>query len=304
MPRMPKKAPVVTAGSEDEKLAALARALPEPADFYAGRRHSGRQLPDDILLFHRTREAKLNQATGAKAFHQRYVLIVPLRGDGRVIANARTFSLVPGGCMLIAPFQFHHYTAIATPEIDWLFITFTYGNLPPAGLATGIFSIEASFRSDLAELVREFRETGGANRGDRLAWRLALMLDRLSAGAAAEPAEPVAPVVREELMLRVSAISAAHLQNPLPVRQLAKELGLSPSHLRQRFQKTAGISLGRFLREFRLRHAAELLATGRANVTEASVACGWETPYSFSRAFRKYWGRPPKSFATGQRGAK
>jgi AraC-like DNA-binding protein len=218
-----------------------------------------------------------------------------LRGSGRVIADAKAFSLSPGRCVLIAPFQFHHYTAVSRSDIDWLFVTFVYGNSPLAGAATGVFSVGASFWADLAELIRNFRAAGPKN-ADRLAWRLALILDSLSA-TPASPTKPTAPVAQEELLLRVSTIASTHIHDPLSVPQLAQKLGLSSSHLRQKFHQVAGISLGRFLREFRLRYAAELLATGQANVTEASAACGWDTPYAFSRAFRKYWGRPPKLFA-------
>ncbi|MDB6113334.1 MAG: AraC family transcriptional regulator [Lacunisphaera sp.] len=293
-----KKASVVPTQHDPAKIAGLARALPEPADFYTGHEHTARKLPDNILLFHRTRAADLNNTTEAKAFHQRHVLIVPITGSGRVIANARAIPLSPGRCVLIAPFQFHHYTALSQPKIDWLFVTFTYGNHPLAHAATSVFSTPASFWMDLEELVRDFQD--GRKSADRLAWRLALVLDCLAA-ASVPQTKPMAPVAREKLLLRVSSLASTHLHEPLPVAQLAKMLGLSSSHLRQRFQETAGISVGRFLREFRLRHAAELLATGQTNVTEAAAACGWDTPYAFSRAFRNYWGRPPKAFALAGR---
>lgn len=292
MPRVTKKASDVTA------VIPLARLLPEPTDFYRGRRPAHSRVPENVLLFHRTRAADLNRQSTARAFHQRYVLIVPLRGAGRVIANARALPLEPGSCVLIAPFQFHHYTSIACPEIDWLFVTFTYGNPPPADLRTSVCAVQTPFWRDLAELIRCFRNDTDARAADRVAWRLALVLDALEA-----PALPArqAVVPQDNLLLRVSALTSAHLREPLPIGQLAKQLGLSPSHLRQRFLQIAGMSLGRFQREYRLRCAAELLAAGTANVSEASAACGWDTPYAFSRAFRQYWGRAPKSFALANR---
>lgn len=300
MPRLMKKASIVTTLESAGGVVTLARALAEPADFYAGRRHVEHRLPDNILLFHRQRAAELTNPTAAKAFHQRHVLIVPLRGSGRVVAEARSILLSPGRCVLIAPFQFHHYTAFSQPDIDWLFVTFTYGGHQLPRSATEVFSVGGSFCADLTELILSFGDDTPVKNPARLAWRLALVLDSL-VPVSASKAGTVATVRSEKLLLQVSALAAAHLGEPLSVPQLARKLGFSSSHLRQRFHQVAGVSLGRFLREFRLRHAAELLATGQANVTEASAACGWDTPYAFSRAFRHYWGRAPKAFALAHR---
>jgi AraC family transcriptional regulator len=296
---MIKKASDMPSAASRGEITEIARTLPEPADFYKGVRHSGNDLPDNILLFHRTKAANLNNAKGAKAFHQRYVLIVPLSGSGRVIAGAQSIPLGPGRCLLIAPFQFHHYRAISRKDIDWLFITFTWGS-HTADASTRTFTTSPAFWLDLRELVRDFRSQHLTRNADRLLWRLALILDHVTESSRS-PKQPNAPVMKEKLLLEVCAEASNHLRDPLPVPQLAQKLGMSSSHLRHRFQQIAGISVGRFLREFRLRHAAELLATGQTNVSEASTACGWDTPYSFSRAFRNYWGRPPKSFALAYR---
>lgn len=295
-----KKASVVTGHGGPTVVAPLARVLAEPADFYAGRRHLDQRLPDNILLFHRQRAAALVNPTAAKAFHQRHVLIVPLQGSGKVVADARAIPLSPGRCVLIPPFQFHHYTAFAQPDIDWLFVTFTYGGHPLPRDATEMFSVGGSFWTDLRELILGFSDDTSPRASARLAWRLALVLDCLVPTTPAK-AGSGATVRSEKLLGQVSNLAAAHLREPLSVPQMAQKLGYSSSHLRQRFHQVAGISLGRFLREFRLRHAAELLATGQANVTEASAACGWDTPYAFSRAFRHYWGRAPKAFALAHR---
>lgn len=299
MPRMMKKATDMPGPASRAEITEIARSLPEPTDFYKGVRRSGKELPDNILVFHRTKAADLNNAKGAKAFHQRYVLIVPLSGSGRVVAGAQSIPLGPGRCLLIAPFQFHHYRAISRRNIDWLFITFTSGSRA-ADSSTRASTTSSAFWVDLRELVRSFRRQHLTGNADCLSWRLALILDHFTEYTRS-PKQPNARVVKEKLLLQVCAEVSNHLREPLPVPQLARRLGMSSSHLRHRFQQIAGISVGRFLREFRLRHAAELLATGQTNVSEASSACGWDTPYSFSRAFRNYWGRPPKAFALAYR---
>lgn len=298
MPRMTKKASKVTEADFPAGLVTAARSLAEPADFYRGRRRTGREVPDNILLFHRRRAAALKDPGIGKAFHQRHVLIVPLAGAGRVVTDSQALALKPGVCALIPPYHFHHYTGFAAAGIDWLFVTFVYaGAAPRRGIPRTLAMSPEAWRM-LAAVVRDFEDQQSGASADRLAWRLALLIEELRATQRPKEAGAASGA---GLLVKISAVAAERLGQPPSLHELGRLLGLSTSHLRQQFLREAGLSLGRFLREFRLRHAAELLASGRANVSEAAALCGWDTPYAFSRAFRNYWGRTPKTFALANR---
>jgi AraC-like DNA-binding protein len=102
--------------------------------------------------------------------------------------------------------------------------------------------------------------------------------------------------MEEQLLLKVHGIVSADFGRHLTTGEIAARAGISDSHLRSLFKKAAGMGLGRFQRALRLQHAALLLTRGGSSVAETADACGWDTPFSFSRAFRKFWGRPPKKF--------
>jgi AraC family transcriptional regulator len=300
MPRMTKKTSKMTEADSPAAIVAKARALAEPADFYRGRKRTGHELPDNILLFHRANAAALRNPSIGKAFHQRHVLIVPLVGSGRVVTDMNALALEPGTCALIPPFHFHHYTGFASANIEWLFITFAYATVAPQRGVPVATTATSDFWPLLAAVVRDFEDRHDPASADRLSWRLALLLDQLRGGR--RPAKDEGErAAGDQILATVSALAAERLSTPISLDEIARTLGLSASHLRQQFLRAAGVSLGRFLREFRLRHAAEILAAGRANVTEAAAICGWDTPYAFSRAFRNYWGRAPKSFALERR---
>lgn len=289
MTSLPKKPAKTTA----PKLARLARSLPEPVDFYAGRRRTDAGLPDNILVFHRRTAAQLAGPGGRQAFHQRHVLIVPLAGSGRVLVDNAAVSLRPGRCLLLPPYRFHHYAGLGRERLDWLFVTFDRPGGPAADPVTARI-VPPAFVAELGAFLEAYARTLPASAGDALAWRLALLLDRL-AGAPPGRAGDATP-----LLAAIGRLASAATV-PRSLTLLARELGLSPSHLRQRFRDETGISLGRFLRESRLQRAAELLASGQANVSQAADATGWGDAYAFSRAFRRYWGRSPKRFALARR---
>jgi len=239
---------------------------------------------------------------GARHFHHRTVFIFPLQGSGRIVVNGRAFGLEPGRCALIRPYQFHHFTGFSSGEIDWLIITFEGAGSQVEGT---VFKPEAvGFWSDLTGLLEEFRSGTDptASGGIRLACRLTLMLEGLSAAATVRAENRGKAGEGEDLLLKVHDLIIADMGRMIPIEKMGKRLGISASHLRARFRKGTGKSLGEFQREVRLQKAAELLAQTDATVAEVGEACGWDSPFTFSRAFRRYWGRPPKRFSLFARG--
>lgn len=277
-------------------LAPAARAVSQPKDYYQGRRHGGRGLPDNILLFHRRGPGELLKDGGSRHFHHRHVLIVPLRGQGRIVVNGRAFPLGPGRCALIAPYQFHHFSGFSAGKIDWLFITFEWADHGVSG--TIFHPVSENFWGEMRRLLDGYLAgpdpVGG---GDRLAFRLALLLADLSEARAVRAESRKQASGGEDLLLRVHGLIAANMRRMLPIDEMARRLGLSASHLRAKFRSGTGGSLGEFQREVRLQKAAELLVQAKATVAEVAEACGWESPFAFSRAFSRYWGRAPKRFS-------
>lgn len=283
-------------------LIPLARGLERPTDYYRGRRHDGRGLPDNILLFHRRGARAMCSEDGARHFHHRTVFIFPLQGSGRIVVNGRAFGLEPGRCALIRPYQFHHFTGFSSGEIDWLIVTFEGAGVAVDGT---VFKPETErFWTDLACLLEEFREGGAEATGGgiRLACRLTLLLEALSAAATVRAENRGKAGEGEDLLLKVHDLIIADMRRMFSIEEMGRRLGISASHLRARFRKGTGKSLGEFQREVRLQKAAELLTRAGASVAEAGEACGWESPFTFSRAFRRYWGRPPKRFSLFARG--
>lgn len=91
-----------------------------------------------------------------------------------------------------------------------------------------------------------------------------------------------------------------HLTGNIDAGKMARIAGCSEYTFRRMFSFLAGMSLGEYIRNRKLSLAAELLQAGRS-VTDCAADLGYESPDTFSKAFRAVHGVPP-SRAAGNSG--
>ena len=76
-----------------------------------------------------------------------------------------------------------------------------------------------------------------------------------------------------------------------PAKRLCEYLQISPSVLRDLFQKHFKNSPNAVAIEIRMSRAKELLVSGRLSIKEIAYRLGYQHPNDFSRAFKAYFGR-------------
>jgi len=92
---------------------------------------------------------------------------------------------------------------------------------------------------------------------------------------------------------RVIALLKQDLAHPLSLEELGKKVGCSPYYLSRIFSAHTGMTIPQYLRELRLQRAAELLRSGRYNVTEVALEVGYNSLSHFSQAFHERFGCCP-----------
>lgn len=109
--------------------------------------------------------------------------------------------------------------------------------------------------------------------------------------------------VDDQLMESIMAVLNANVDNPeLNVEMLSSKVGISRAQLHRRMKEITGIACGEFIRNFRLKHAAELLREGgNVYVAQVAYACGFSNPTNFSTTFKKHYGVSPSEYAESQR---
>ena len=91
--------------------------------------------------------------------------------------------------------------------------------------------------------------------------------------------------VARERVERAKELLARDLVDPLTLESLGQEVGCSPFYLSRMFSREVGLTIPQFLRKLRMERAAELLRSGRYNVTEAATEVGYSSLSHFSKAF-------------------
>lgn len=98
----------------------------------------------------------------------------------------------------------------------------------------------------------------------------------------------------DRLMEKIMKVINDNLDNPdLKVEMLAEEVGLSRAQLHRRVKEMTGISTGEFIRNIRLKKAAELLSEKKINISQVAYMVGFSSQTHFSTAFRKFYGISP-----------
>ncbi len=96
-----------------------------------------------------------------------------------------------------------------------------------------------------------------------------------------------------ERVERVVAVLRRDLSGPPALEEIGREAGCSPFYLSRTFSRETGMTIPQYLRKLRMERAAELLKSGKYNVTEAALEVGYSSLSHFSQAFCQTMGCCP-----------
>jgi AraC-like DNA-binding protein len=283
-------------------LCAKTPEIPRVEDYYGGVAHAELSIPNYILLFARRTPQLLGTLRKAFDHHHRFVLIFNLRTTGAVGIDRQIVRLEQGQSVLVFPHQFHHYLNLEGDILNWLFVTFEMED--PAGLEP-LKNIRLDLSAKALGLLRnlvdvtlakDFRQKGVNN---QLALWLALILEELLSSAKATTAprrKTVSETQAEVLVERVHRYLLGHINENFTLGQLARSLRMSESYLRSLFRRHFGVSIGHYVRESRLAKASGLIHNSDLNFSQIAEECGFDSVYSFSRAFKRANGLSPREY--------
>lgn len=101
----------------------------------------------------------------------------------------------------------------------------------------------------------------------------------------------------ERLMKRVMKIVEQHIfDHNLSVELLATEVGISRVHLNRKLKELTNQTTTDFIKNIRLKRAAELLGQKKHSIAEVADMVGFQNANNFSTAFRKLFGVSPRDY--------
>ena len=98
------------------------------------------------------------------------------------------------------------------------------------------------------------------------------------------------------LVRRFKQLVSEHFLTEHSVRDYAKRIGISTSHLRDTVKAVTGYAPGHIIREKLVREAKRLLSHSNATVAEIGYRLNFKDPSYFGRFFKRETGMSPVAF--------
>lgn len=274
-----------------------------------------RETALDMFLVHTGKEhcKATHTYTGSRS---EYIIHFVLSGKGSYSVNGRTWELTAGQMFLIHPGQMVIYRA---DEVDpWVYTWIGFDGLKSdaiisrCGFTKTVLVREFAQPDELTERseqilghinqILDAKQLTFANDLKRRAYLMLLFTDLIEYHGQQEEERRITQYDYSANTYVEHAIDfiKCHYQESVSVSEIADHIGISRNYLNQVFQKELGVSIQKFLIDFRLHKAASLLVDTANSVGDIGKWVGYDDQLAFSKAFKKKFGVSPKYFRTQQ----
>jgi len=100
----------------------------------------------------------------------------------------------------------------------------------------------------------------------------------------------------------ITYIENHYTEEELSLNTLAAHVNFSPNHLSAVFKQQTGIPFIKYLTDYRMNEAKELLSTTTKKSNEIGLMVGYKDPHYFSYLFKKTQGVTPTQYRSGNFG--
>jgi AraC family L-rhamnose operon regulatory protein RhaS len=220
-------------------------------------------------------------------------LLIIHRGAARVSFDDKELSLVGGECGIIANRQFARfvYQKHIRTEVSWcetrLSKAASETTATPSALAKKL-----PISDRMAVLIKMGIEIGLESSITRNALRTAIGRAMLSAYLFESREDQEAGGLPRGLQ-KARAYIEEHFAQDITLASLADVAGMTPNHLVSAFGRKFGTTPIRYLWKHRAAHALHLLVHTGLTASEIAYACGYKSPYHFSRHIRECYHKSP-----------
>jgi AraC-like DNA-binding protein len=231
-----------------------------------------------------------------------YSLHAVLRGELLVTYRGNQVLLHAGDLFCMYPHEAYEYQihpGTAGLQLSWLAFK---GQLADAQLQQTLLSAQYPFirKGASRELISTMHSLRGlisqqqAEQSLLITSKLLLFLHALVEAANQQPAadRPEQPLwlTRSKLYMDI------HFAEGITIEQVSDWLDLSRSHFSKSFHRHTGISPNHYLQALRMEEAKKRLAETSYSITEIAHSLGYADLFTFTRAFVRYYGLPPRDF--------
>ncbi len=203
-------------------------------------------------------------------------------GKGIFEINGVTYPVSKGMMFVIPPYVQTFYQSDKDEPWNYIWIGFTASDDLPMGLPPVIDCPQAGSVFQSMKNCATYENGRSAFLSGKL-WELFACLKEMEK----IQADPVAQAL---FMIR------AEYMSELSVQELARRLNLNRSYFSAIFKSKTGVSPGKYLLNFRMEQAAQLLKKHGCSVTVTANSVGYSDVFTFSKMFKRVYGCSPNTY--------
>jgi AraC-like DNA-binding protein len=159
-----------------------------------------------------------------------------------------------------------------------------------------IFGISALAREMILYTDRWSDKEEINGNGGLLAQQFYETIRLLAAEWCAEPLQLILPHTEDGILGDATQYILDNIGELLTIQAVAQIHGVSSRTLMRLFRSQLGITFGTYLRIARIVKAVEMLSTPSVSIIEVAYKVGYNSPSSFSQAFRRLIGMSPQEY--------
>ena len=224
--------------------------------------------------------------------HPNYNLHYVLSGKGEYTVEGKTYKLEKHHMFLIKPDMVIKIQA--DTEDPWFYSWICFDGqaaeemFASCGYTNGVYSMYCP------EFFGIFDEISKMPSGTEVSpiylnLKLYTIIDRLSSLNQTQGSEnPVS-----QYCIKAVDYIRANYQSHITIDGIARDLGIDRRYFSRIFTQYTGVSPQRYLVDYRLEKAKNLMTTGAYSVSEVASSVGYDDIFAFSKIFKKKYGVPP-----------
>ena len=221
------------------------------------------------------------------------------RGQLHCAVDGNGYTLKQGQLMIFMPDQWHMQYTDLDATARFLTIAFDLETALPLNFSGRVFELSSDEAMLLTKLLKEL-EVADSFSDDFIRCNLKMLLLHLlrdSGNRKKRLKTPLALRNENTIVSRTLQYVADHVYDKLSVEVVAKETGVSASHLTALFHRQMEISPGEYIRRVKLEESKCLIREGKLNFSQIAAALNYSNIHHFSRQFKDNFGVSPSEYA-------
>lgn len=233
-----------------------------------------------------------------------YYIVFISKGEGVFESSAtKPERITEGTCFFLFPGVWHRYKPAEASGWEEYWVGFK-GFYPDELIRNSFFKPESPFIhvavNDMVQhLFQQILSTvssSGSNYQQIISgitMQLLGLLNTVSTGKLLAENPELTLIEKAKFMMQ------ENIEKPLDMEDIARALPMGYSAFRKSFKKITEQSPNQYYLDIRLKKAIELMSTTNLNFKEIAHKTGFESPFYFSKFFKKKYGVGPKGFRLG-----